>query len=269
VPDEWRTGVWVAGIPLELAAVVGLFALAGGMIVIWALSSIVDVVGIMAESDLGRALGFLLLFALVVSAEVGAWLLGIAWLLYRRNRAGRWLAFVVVALVFFALAFGAEGSGWYTAAMLLALAAGILLALSPAVRDVFTGPGAPEADQPIAIVVARFVLIAWFADAVMGSSLYLLVGSFVSVRYAVYGALIAGGIAVGTYWVLRRIPTRDPRVRLAASVLAVAGVVLGAAGIEPVAFVCGIAVAVSLWLAPGGRAWFGDAPIRWQQGPPS
>jgi hypothetical protein len=255
VPGELRSSIRVGPHPLELAVVIGLFAMAGGLILGWALWAILQVIPEMTESDLGRALGFIVLFALIVSAEVGAALLAIAYMLHRHSRAGRVLAYVVLGLIFTSVLLGGESSGWYLFAMLLTGGGVVVLALAPAVRDVFTGPDAPETEQPTSVVVARAIAAAWVADSVILGSVYFFVGSFVEGKYAAYG-LIGGGIAFGAYVVYRRLAVADPQARVFASVVAGIGIVLGLLGIDPAGFFCGVVILICVWAPPGARQWF-------------
>lgn len=139
----------VGHLPLELAAVVALFALPGVYFLWIAVKALPDSLRLVSNGYFGHAFGLALLVLLLVVAALGVALLLIARMLYRGSRVGRGLAYVAVAST---VLFEDQQSGAAVLVMLASLAAATVLAFAPAVREVFNAADAPDADQPTSIV---------------------------------------------------------------------------------------------------------------------
>jgi hypothetical protein len=272
IPDHWRTGIIVGPHPLELWVVIALFAVPGAFLAIIALDSLFNALDLLSSSSgifLRLALVIVLLDLIV--ASVAAALLGIVWMLYLRSRVGRGLAYVVAGMTFASvvIAGGAGGIGdadAYRAGglfFLASLGAIVLLGLAPAVREVFTGPNAPAAEEPTSVVIARVCLAATVWGSALSGLVLMLLGPEEG-RYFAYGLLLLGvaAVLVALYRRLRQ-PDRQARVFVSgAAGLAIVVNLLGpSSDAVPLGVVGPATVLVCLWLTPDARRWFGDEPI--------
>jgi hypothetical protein len=263
IPDHWRTGIWIDRHPLELWIVIGLFAVPGAYLAITGLDALTNAFDLFSFSS--RLALLLVLIALLVISIGGAFM-GIAWMLFVRSRVGRGLAYVVAAMALLSVIVSGDSGDAYRSAGLIALgalAAIVLLGLAPAVREVFTGPGAPAADDPTSVVIARVcIAAAVWGNGVIGLVLLLL--GDVDSSYYVYGVLEIG-VAGLLFHVFTRLRGPDRQARLIASGAAAVGIVasLHGPGLDGAALgvVGPAAVLVCLWIAPDSRTWFGDEPI--------
>lgn len=263
VATEWRSGTLVAGLPLALWAVIALFAACGAYFVWIALEALPPTIELLSNGFLGLRFGLVLLLLLLLVGALGVGLLTIALMLYRASRVGRGLAYVVAGMVVTSVLFGGDPSNGAVIAMFLSIGAAAVLGLAPAVRAVFTGPGAPDIAQPTSIVVARVCVILWVAFAAVLALVYLLLGTFES-EYLVY-ALFLGGVAAGGFFLYQRLATPDPQARLILTAVSAVGIVvqLAAQDAADASFGIGLLAAVPLilWFAPDARAFYGDRPL--------
>lgn len=268
IPDTWRTGITIGPHPLELWIVIVLFALPGAFITITALDALFNAFELL---DFDGRLGLAILLLVLIVISIGAAFLGIAWMLYRRSRAGRGLAYVVAGTVFLSVVLvgsqgeigpgdALRGAGLLFVASLIAIT---LLALAPAVRDVFTGSDAPAAAEPTSVVIARVCLAAAIWANSLLALVLLLIGDIEGNYYA-YGLFMLGAVAVLVN-VFTRLRGPDRQARVIASAAAGVAIVVNFLGPVSDGVVAGLAapitVLVCLWLMPDARAWFGDNPI--------
>lgn len=254
-------GEVVAGLPIELWLVIGLYALAGGALVIQALRALPDTFDVI---ELLPRLGFALLLLLVAIGALGAGLLLVAWRLHQADRVGRGLAYVAAAMVFTSVAFSDNPSTSAIIALLASIAAAAVLGLSPNVRTHFTGPNAPHWDEPTSIVVARTCVIVLAVLLAIVSLAFLLLGSDEG-RYIVV-ALGLIGVAIGGFLVSQRLPAADRQARVILTVGAGIAFVLILLGLHDGGSVMLLglvaAVPVALWVPPDARTFFGDPPLQ-------
>ena len=252
------------GLPVMLWAVITLFAVPG-LYLLWSgvrpMPSLVSGLGDYGYSGTLFA-AFFILFLLV--ASLGAALVGIAWMLYRADRAGRGLAYVAVGMLVTEVIFGDATSTGVVLVMLAGLASAGILAFEPSVRATFTGPQARQRDQPTGVVVARVVVAVWAFLLALFGVLYLLLEQedHAWVALGILFLVLAAGAAT----VSRRLLSADPNARLVATVAAIIAIVLMLIGEHDGGFVLGIgltiAVPICLWLPADTREFFGDAPRR-------
>ena len=265
----------IAGLPLELWAVIALFAAAGGYILIEFLPPFVDGFGELGNEGFPgyRRLVLLVMTLLFVFLVVGAGLLAVAYLLYRGSRVGRGFAYVVSVLLVITWIIGIEGYDGGDSARpaalvvvaLLAIAAAAVLAFAPATREHFTGPDALAGDQPQSVVVSRVILgliaVTYGLLGILALSLADIDGEL-----AVYGVLfaaVAGAAAYSAYGLTQ--PNRA--LRAFVSIAAAAGIVvvliqsrdnISGSGL----FIALLAVVpIALWLPADARRYFGDQPL--------
>jgi hypothetical protein len=259
----YRTGVVLAGLPLELWAVIALFALPGVYLAQAALRALPDTLRLFDLGGFAHTLAFVLLVLLVLIGALGGCLLAIALLLYRADRVGRGLAYVAIASLVALVVFGDGVSTGEILSMLAGLAAAAVLALAPAVREVFTGSRAPTRGQPTSIVVARVSLAVWIGLLGLSGILYLLLAD-IEGKYAAIGILLLG-LTVGALVLYRRLEQPDRKARTVASVGAVAAVILLLAGLHYTGFtmLIGLTVAIPafLWLPADARRFYGEEPL--------
>jgi hypothetical protein len=266
IPNHWRTGIQLGRFPLELWAVIALFALPGAYIAIEGIDSLSSGLDLL---DFSRRLALVIILISLVVVSIGAAFIAIAWMLYQQSRVGRGLAYLVAGvtiIAFITAQADAAGTSSYRLEWLVALAAAaavVLLGLSPAVREVFTGQSAPAAHEATSIVIARVcIAAAIWANGVLGLA-FLLIGPDQSSAY-LYG-LIELGVAGVLVYVFGRLRGPDRQARLIASAAAVAGIIATFAGPGIESFAYGVAipvvVLVCLWITPDARRWFGDKPI--------
>lgn len=266
IPNHWRSGIAIGRHPLELWIVIALLALPGAYVTIEGLDALSAAFDLF---DFSTRLGLIIMLLALIVISVGAAFLGIAWMLFVRSRVGRGLAYVVAGVTLLAFVTAqADGAGAsaYRLEWLVALAsviALVLLGLAPAVREVFTGSGAPAADEATSVVIARVcVAAAIWANGVLGLA-FLLLGPEDSSYYA-YG-LLEIGVAVVLLHVFKRLRGPDRQARLIASVAAAVAIIATLLGPGIDGFAFGVAVPlvvlVCLWITPDARRWFGDKPI--------
>ena len=199
----------------ELWIVIGLFALPGIYFVQAALRALPDSFRLLSMAGFLHRLALVLLILVILVGALGVSLLLTAWLLYKADRVGRGLAYVVIASLTALALFGDNTSGGEVLSMLAGIAAAAVLALSPAVRDVFTAANAPTHAQPTSVIVARVALAIWIGLLGLAGILYLLI-SDINGKYAVIGLLLLG-LAGGAFALYRRLTTPDRSARLIAT----------------------------------------------------
>lgn len=260
----------LAGLVLELWVVIALFAGAGAYLVISVLVVLPDALRLFG-SFLGPRWALLVLILLLIVGAIGAALLAIAGLLYQRSRVGRGLAYVASGVVALSVILSDNRTTAQVVALFASLAAGAILAFAPAVRDDFTGVGAPASDQPTSVVIARVLLAIVSGLLALLGCLYLLVAD-VDSEFAVLG-VVSLALAGGALFTLIRLAGPDRQARLLASAGAGVGIVLilalserNTAEVVPVGILAGIAGC--LWLPKDARAFFGDSPLDLGGAPP-
>lgn len=268
----------VAGVPVDLLAAVVLFVLGGGWLAIEVLRALPDVLDLMTADtggaggvlgDFGqsiRALGWMTLAAVLMAATVAVSLLAIAWLLWRRTRVGRGLAWVAAAWLLLTAVLGEHFSGEIGFATLTACLGAAIIAFAPAARAALDAAPHPQ-QGAAAVAVARITLLGCTVLFGLGAVMNFAAATFES-KYALV-ALLECGVAIGAFLYSGRMPRGESQLRLAATLGAVVGIALGVAtsgAIEWVAPLVAIAIVAiaTLWLPPDVRALFGEQPIEWQ-----
>jgi hypothetical protein len=131
----------ISGIALEVWAVIALYAAAGAYLVVAALIVLPDVFDLLGSEFFGFRFGLFLLILVAIVAATGAALLAIAYLVHRKSRVGRGLAYVAAGVITWSVILeqneGASGSSQGVATlsivtMILALLAAGVLGLAPA-----------------------------------------------------------------------------------------------------------------------------------------
>jgi Prokaryotic RING finger family 1 len=263
LPPEYRFGIDLAGLPLELWLVIGLLAAAGLYLVQASLRSLPDTVRLFTYDYFPHGLAFVLLVLVLLLGAVGVGLLWLGWQLRRGSRVARGLTYVAAGSLFGAVLFGTGVTTGQTLAMLAGLAAAGTLAFAPAVQPIFTGADAPDADHPAALVVARVSLAIWLGflavAALLDFSLAGIDGKYVAIGL-LEGGVVAGGIAV-----YRRLGLADPRARVIATAGAGLAFILLLFGRHDVGFglMTGLtaAIPVCLWVPAQVRAYYGESPL--------
>jgi hypothetical protein len=248
--------------PAELWTVIALFGFAG-LYFLWIALKALPATSRLFDLPGGKSLAFVLLILLFVIAAMGASLLAVASMLYKGDRVGRGLAYVIVAAVTSSVLFSNVQTTGETLAMIASLLAAAVLAFSPGVQNVFTGPNAPDRDQPTSIVVARVALGVWIALLGLTGVLYLFLADIKGV-YVLLGLLFLG-IAAGARVLYSRLLSPDPSARLIATLGALFVIVLLFLGEANSGFVMIVgltaAIPVCLWLPTDARAYYGEAPL--------
>lgn len=250
----------VSGHPLELLAVVALFAIPGAWIAIQVLTNLSSVFELFSFS---ASFGLLFLLVALIVLAVGVGLVAVAYLIYRRDDVGRGLAYVVTGVVAVSALVSDTRTTASIVAMIATLCASAVLAFAPAVREAFAAARNPERPRPTSVVVAEVCLLLFAAFMGLLALIDFLAGSD-SAKYVVVGLLLAG-VAVFALSTYRRISTGDRQARLLASIAAAAGLVLvlmsAGAGGATLLIALAAAVPAFLWLPSDARRFFGDAPL--------
>lgn len=259
-----QPGQLIAGLPLELWAVIALFAAPGLYFVIQSLRVLPDTVNLLTSGWLGFRLGLIVLFLVLVIAALGVGLLAIARLLHHADRVGRGLAYIAAAAVAAGVLFGSSNqSTGAVLAMLGALGAIAVLALAPAVRAHFTGPNAPQHAEPTSVVIARVCLVCVLIGFALVGFAYFLLGT-IEGKYLLVGlGLLA--LAFAGQRVSGRLLLADRQARSLITVGCLAAFVLLLIGLHDAGaftlLALVIAVPICLWIPADARAFFGDAPL--------
>lgn len=240
---------------------IGLFAAPGIYLIVESLKAVPDAVDLFGYFD--DSFAFVLLMLLFIIAALGTALLIVAWMLYRADRVGRGLAYVIVAMFVTAVLFGDSDSTGLTLSLLAAIAAAAVLAFAPAVRDFFRGPHAPQRDQPTSIVVARVSVAIWIALLAIDGIMLLMLGG-IEGKYIAIGILLLG-VGAGALVLYQRLAAADRQARLITTIAAGVAVVLLLIGRDDNGFVMlvglTVAIPICLWLPPDARIFYGDKPI--------
>jgi hypothetical protein len=262
--NELRLNVHVAGLPLELWVVIGLFAAPGVYLVQLVLRALPDAFRFF--NDTGgpfRRLALVLIILLFVVMALGAGLLAIAWLLHRADRVGRGLAYVTVACLASLVIFGDGTTTGEVLSMFAGLLAAAILAFAPAVKDFFTGPVAPQRSQPTSIVVARVSMAIWIGLLTIASILDFLLGDIAG-KYVALGVLELL-IAAAVLALYLRLPIGDRTTRGIVTVGAIIAFILLLIGRHDNGFVILVgltaAIPICLWIPRDAREFYGDPPL--------
>jgi hypothetical protein len=259
-----------------LAAVV-LFVVGGAWLAIEVMRALPDVLDLMTADTGGvggmlgefgqsiRALGWMTFAALLMAATVAASLLGIAWLLWRKQRIGRGLAWAAAAWLLLTAVLGGHFSGEIGVATLTSCLGAAILAFAPAAKAVLDAAPHPS-DGPAAVAVARLTLLGCAVLFGLGAVMNFAAATFDG-KYALV-AVLECAVAVGAFLYSRHMTQGGAQLRLVATVGAGVGIALGVAtsgAIEWVAPLVAIAIVAiaELWLPPDVRALFGEKPINW------
>ena len=268
VPDR---SLAVRGRPLsvELVVVGSLYALAA----LWLLVATRDIYPLVPAQLSGLfgsvwefALSWLVLFIIGTILYLMVGLAYTAWLIFRAEPLGRGLSVVVAGLLVLML-FSGEMPGSLVLITLAAVAGAAVLLVSPwARRDFQASPH--RHGRPMSVVVSQTVALSFFSLVAL-----LVVSMLPGLRYL--GDLGAGlllfevlgsGACVLAFLGIRRLrvgPDKPARLFLsvAAGIVLVGFLFVGEGALIALGFGVAAAVAGALWLAPGARVWFGEAPL--------
>ncbi len=269
----------VLGLPAELFAVVVLFAVGGGWLLIDVLRSVPDALDLMFSAAGGgddpfsgefaqsiRAIGWMGFAILLMGAALGSSLLGAAWLLWRRQRGGRGAAWAAAAWALLSSLIGEDLGGSLGVATVCAIAGSATLIFAPRARELLDAAPHPE-DRTAAVAVARWAVLACLVMFGLGA-LYNFAAASISTKYALI-AIPQAASAVGAYLYSRRLIYGEPNLRLAASGGAVGAVVLAvlsALDVKAMALLLAATIVTVgiLWLPADVRAQFEQDPIDWR-----
>jgi hypothetical protein len=262
--NELRLNVHVAGLPLELWVVIGLFAAPGIYLVQLALRALPDSFRLFNETGGSfRKFALVLIILLFVVLALGAALLGIAWLLHRADRVGRGLAYVTVSCLASLVIFGDGTTTGEVLSMFGGLLAAAILAFAPAVKDYFTGLDAPQRSQPTSIIVARVSMAIWIGLLALASILDFLLGDIAG-KYVALGVLELL-IAAAVLALYLRLPIGDRTTRGIVTGGAIIAFILLLIGRHDNGFVILVgltaAIPICLWIPRDAREFYGDPPL--------
>ena len=267
---SFRTGVEIDGRPLELWAVVALFAAPGIYLLQASLRALPDAVRYLTASYALHALAFVFLMLIVLVGALGAGLVAVGWLLQRGDRVGRGLAYVAVGSFAGLVIFGSNATTGQIIAMLAGLAAAAVLAFAPAVVEVFTGTNASQRDQPTSIVVARVALMVGLVLLAVAAILDFCLADYQG-KFAAYGVFLAL-IALGGFRMYRQLTLPDPRARLLVTGGAAVALLFLLLGWHDTGFALlfglTITIPICLWVPIDARAFYGQGPL-WTTATPS
>ncbi|MCW2994163.1 MAG: hypothetical protein JWQ18_1658 [Conexibacter sp.] len=249
-----------AGVPREILVIAGLLAAGGAILLFEALRVLPDVFDVFKLGSLGRALGLLILDLVAFVGAFGAAALVLAWRLLLADRVARGLTYVLSGGTAAAILLGNQHSTGYVLVMLANLAAVAILALTPRV-DAFFAAG-PASEQPVGVVVARTLLVAWaFCIAITGL-IFLPVGTL-GTRFVVVGLLLLA-LGAGAFSLNGGLARGEPTARLIVSIGAAAAAVLtlvvghsNTGTLLPIALAVGLVA--SLWGPEDCRTHFAAA----------
>ena len=263
VMPTFRTNVEIDGRPLELWAVVALFAAPGVYLLQASLRALPDAFRYLTATYSLRALAFVLVMLIVLVGALGVGLIAIGWMLQRGDRVGRGLAYVAVGSFAGLVIFGSNATNGEVIAMLVGLAAAAVLAFAPAVVEVFTGANAPQRDQPTSIVVARVALMIWLVLLAVAAILDFCLAHYQG-KFAAYGIFLAL-IALGGFRMYRQLTLPDARARLLVTGGAAVALLFLLLGCHDTGFALlfglTITIPICLWVPTDARAFYGDAPL--------
>jgi hypothetical protein len=262
--NELRLNVQIAGLPLELWLVIGLFTAPGIYLVQLTLRALPDAFRFF--NDTGgpfRKLALVLIILLFMVLALGAGLVAIAWLLHQADRVGRGLAYVTVACLASLVIFGDGTTTGEVLSMFAGLLAAAILAFAPAVKDFFTGSTAPQRSQPTSIVVARVSMAIWIGLLTVASILDFLLGDIAG-KYVALGVLELM-IAAAVLALYLRLPIGDRTTRGIVTIGAIIAFILLLIGRHDNGFVILVgltaAIPICLWIPRDAREFYGDPPL--------
>jgi hypothetical protein len=258
---SYQSGVVVNGLPAELWVVIGLLVAAGVYLIQLSLRALPDAIRLFKYFP--HSLAFVLLVLLLLIGALGVGLLALGWKLRSGNRVARGLTYVAVACLCTAVLFGTAATTGEVLSMIGGLASAAILALSPAVKPLFTGEDAPGSDQPSSVIVARVSLAIWILLLSVAAVLDFCLAT-VAAKFAVIG-IFELVVAVGGMSVYRRLAFPDRRARLIVTWAAAIAFVLLLLGRHDTGFALLLGLTASipicLWIPKDARAFFGDQPI--------
>jgi hypothetical protein len=255
-------------IPLELLAVCGLMALSGILLLWPGLSLLSDGFPVLGDGSFGLALGLLVIDIGALILALAAALLLLAWRLSLGDRVARGLSYVLLgAIVFSSLVGGTQPVGLIIV-MLFSIAALIILAAAPNVRQFFTGAAAPDGGQPVSVVIAR-TLLTWFAVAAIFLGVTFLPMGVLGGKMVLAGVIFLG-VGAGVIAVSSRLARGEPMARLIVTGLmalyALLALIGGGRNTGTLLELCIAAgIACLLWLPQDAKAFFAQAPAQAQQ----
>lgn len=256
----------IAGLPVEAWLAVACFALPGAWLVWSALRDLPDSLDLMGISS---RLGALVTLLVVLDGMLGAGMLAIARMLYRRDRVGRGLAYAVAPTLAACYLFANYRTHAETAVVLGALAGAAVLVLAPGARAFFTGPDALDHGSPTSISVSCVGISFYCVFASVVALLYFVLGTDSPkwlILAGVYGATVALVALYSTSLMQTDRPARRA-ITIGAAALVVIQIAFGRHDfgvLVPTALAC--VVAVALWLPADARDFIGDEPINWPTG---
>jgi hypothetical protein len=210
-----------AGVPVEVLVISGLLAL-GGAILVWeALRMLPGVFDLLGLGSIGRALGLLVLDLVAFVGAFGAAGMFLAWRLVSADRVARGLTYVLAGGTGAAILLGDEHGAAYVLVMLADLAAVGILALTPRV-DAFFAIGDTD-EQPVGVVVARTLVVAWAFCVVLTGALFLPAGAL-GARFVLVG-LVLIGLGAAAFALNRGLSRGDPTARTVVTIGATLGIV--------------------------------------------
>lgn len=258
------TDATVAGLPLELWLVIAMFALPGAWLTVNVLGELPDSLSLIGAEFFGWRIGLALTLIVVMVGLMGAGMLAIAWKLYRVDRVGRGLSYVVAGTIMIGVITSGNTTSADVAALLGSIAGASILAASPRVRETFAGPSAIHRDVPTSVIVSRVSVGLFSALAVVLALTYFLLAT-VDASYALVGVVALLVVALASKSSARLMQAdRQARVQLSigAGVLVVLALALGKASTGLTLPLGLIAAAIAcLWLPNDARAFFGDPPL--------
>jgi hypothetical protein len=256
-----RTGIDLAGKPLELWLPIVLFTAAGIYLSQLALRALPDSFRLFHYDFVSKSLVLALIILLLVLVALGVGLLALSWLMHRGDRVGRGLAYVAVAALAGIVIFGDGTTTGEVLIMFGGLVAAAILLFAPAVQEVFEA--GPQRDQPTSIIVARVALAIWLAELAVGAVVNFCLASL-GAKYVFYGLVLAA-IAVGGLLLFMRLALADPRARIIVTGAAAVALLFLLLGRHDSGFALLVGLTLSipacLWLPPDARAFYGDQPL--------
>ena len=250
--------------PRQLRVVIGLLALAGGVMLYQTGPLVPDVVQFTFTSNLLESLGLFYVVYLVELCLLGIVLLALARRLSRGDASARVTASMVCGALGLSYLLQEHRADTENSVMVLSLVVAAVLAVAPATRAWFAA--ADDRPAPAPVIAARSVAAAMaVALGVLGLAA-LPAMSLSGVLSLVGAGLCIGGVLIARS--LRGVRAGDPDARtLLSSVMVGEVVLLGMARAEApavealvVPMALGGAVVALLWLAPSSRVHFSRVP---------
>jgi hypothetical protein len=267
VAAQQKLPAHLPGIPLELLGVCGVMALSG-LLLLWpGLSLLSDGFPLLGDGSFGLAIGLLAVdvgaLVLALAAALGL----LAWRLSHGDRVARGMSYILLGSIVFAVIVGGSHPTGLVIVMLFSVAALIVLAAAPNVRQFFTGAAAPDAGQPVSVTMAR-TLLTWFAVVAIFLGVTFLPMGVLGAQMVFAGVIfLAAGI--GVFLLSSRLARGEPTARLITTILMAAYALLALVGggrNTGTLLDLGIAAGIVclLWLPQDARAFFAQPPAQAQ-----